>query len=164
MSGRNSFNYLFVKRIAHLLHIFVPFSRLSSNSHKEGIYAHPLVLIFLLLVNEIGLQFVIYFVGLLPSQFYVELSKTPDQRNFSLFRRLVIRSFGLVILNAVLKSLSTFFSSVLYVKWRMRLVLYLHSIYFTKQRYYHLLNTTQQNHNRSDYDQESVYENQIVQT
>ncbi|CAF0842871.1 unnamed protein product [Adineta ricciae] len=164
MSGRNSFNYLFAKRIAHLLHIFLPLSRLSLNSYKEGIYAHPLVLIFLLLANEIGLQFVIYFVGLLPSQFYVELIKAPDQRNFSLFRWLVIRAFGLVILNAFFKSLSTFLSSVLYVKWRMRLVLYLHSIYFTKQRYYHLLNTTQQNHNRSDHDQASVYENQTVQT
>lgn len=157
MSGKNSFNYLFIKRIAHLLHIFLPFSRLSSNSYKEGIYAHPLVLICLLLANEIGLQFVIYFVGLLPSQFYVELSKAPGQRNFPLFRWLVLRSFGLVILNAFLKSLSTFFSSMLYVKWRMRLVLYLHSIYFTKQRYYHLLNTTQQNHNRSNHDQTSVY-------
>ncbi|UJR20946.1 hypothetical protein I4U23_024055 [Adineta vaga] len=165
MSEKNSLNYLFVKRIAHLLHIFLPLSRLSLNDHnyRERLYTHPLILIFFILCNAIGLQFVIYYVGLLPSEFYVQLSKSPEQRDFPVFHRLVIRAFGFVILNAFLKSLSTFLSSILYVKWRMRLVLYLHSFYFTKQRYYHLLNTTQQN--RNDNDQAAiVYENYTIQT
>ncbi|CAF2404028.1 unnamed protein product [Rotaria sp. Silwood2] len=166
MSTTNSFNYLFLKRFAHLLHVFVPFSRLSLNvhNHNERIYTHPLILLLLILINEVGLQFVIYLVGLLPSQFYVELSKTPDKRDFAIFRWLVIRSFGYVTLNAFLKSLSTFLSSILYVKWRMRLVLYLHSFYFTQQRYYHLSNTTQQNQNRNDDDHVSAYENHSIQT
>jgi ABC-type uncharacterized transport system fused permease/ATPase subunit len=165
MNTKNSFNYLFLKRLAHLLYIFVPFSRLSLNvqNHNERFYSHPLILILLILVNESGLQFVIYYVGLLPSQFYDELTKAPEKRDFPLFRWLVICSFAFVALNAFLKSLSTFLSSLLYVKWRTRLVLYLHSFYFTQQRYYHLLNTTQQNQNRED-DQVPAYENHTVQT
>ncbi|CAF5159267.1 unnamed protein product, partial [Rotaria sp. Silwood1] len=45
----------------------------------------------------------------------------------------------------------------------MRLVLYLHSFYFTQQRYYHLSNTTQQNQNRNDNDHVSTYENHSIQ-
>ncbi|CAF1297455.1 unnamed protein product [Rotaria sordida] len=165
MSTTNSFNYLFLKRLVHLFHVFLPFSRLSLNvyNHNEPIYTHPLILILLILINEIGLQFIIYLVGLLPSQYYVELSKTPDKRDFVIFRWLVIRSFGYVALNAFLISLSVFLSSLLYVKWRMRLVSYLHSFYFTQQRYYHLLNTTQQNQNRNDNDHISTYENHSIQ-
>ncbi|CAF1117364.1 unnamed protein product, partial [Rotaria magnacalcarata] len=146
MSTTNSFNYLCIKRFAHLLHVFVPFSRLSLNvhNHNERIYTHPLILLLLILINETGLQFVIYLAGLLPSQYYVELIKAPDKRDFSVFR--------------------CFLSSILYVQWRMRLVVYLHSFYFTQQRYYHLSNATQQNQNRGDSDHLSAYENYSVQT
>jgi ABC-type uncharacterized transport system fused permease/ATPase subunit len=166
MSEKYSFNYLFLKRFAHLLHIFLPLSRLSLNvyNHNERIYLHPLVLILLTLINEGALQFVIYYVGLLPSYYYIELVKPPDKRDFSIILWLIIRSFGLVALNALLKSLSTLLSSLLYVKWRMRLVLYLHSFYFTKQRYYHLSNTTQQNQNKREDDHPTVYENYTIQT
>jgi ATP-binding cassette subfamily D (ALD) protein 4 len=169
MSTKNSFNYIFLKRFAHLIHVFLPISRLSLNVHdyKEGISTHPLFLIFLILINQIGLQFIIYYVGLIPSEFYVELSKSPKERDFPLFLWLVFRALAYAILNAFLKSLSSFLSSILYVKWRMRLVLYLHSFYFTQQRYYHLLNTTQQNPNRQiddDDDRASVYRNYTTQT
>ena len=166
MSTQNSFNYLFLKRFANLIHIFLPFSRLSLNvhNHYERIYSHPLVLILLILINEVGLQFVIYFVGLLPSEFYDQLTKPAEQRDMSLFRWLVLRSFAFVALNAFLMSLSTFLSSILYVKWRLRLVLYLHSFYFTQQRYYHLANTTQQNQNKTDDDRPLAFENHTIQT
>ncbi len=166
MSSTNSLNYLFVKRFVHLVHIFIPFSRLSLNveNHKEHFYSHPLILIFFLLINEVGLQFIIYFVGLLPKEFYSQLSKSPDKRDFPAFRWLIIRSFAYVALNAFLKSFSTFFSSILYIKWRGRLVTYLHSFYFTQQRYYHLLNTTQQNQNNDNHDHESAYQNHAIQT
>jgi ABC-type uncharacterized transport system fused permease/ATPase subunit len=166
MSTKNSFNYLFVKRLAHLLHVFLPLSRLSINvhGHHEHIYSHPLVLVLLILINESALQFVIYYVGLLSSEFLTELSKVPDKRDFVAFRWLTLRAFALVILNALLISLSTFLSSLLYVKWRMRLVLYLHSFYFTKHRYYHISNTTQQNSNKQDDEQTSAYQNYSIQT
>ncbi|CAF1365325.1 unnamed protein product [Adineta steineri] len=166
MSSKNSFNYLFFKRLGHLFHVFLPISRLSVNvnNHNERIYSHPLILILLILLNETGLQFIIYYVGLIPSQFYVQLGKSPNERDFKLFRWLVIRAFAFVILNAFLKSLSTLLSSILYVKWRTRLVLYLHSLYFTQQRYYHLLHTTQQNQNRNNDDRSIIYENHTVQT
>ena len=48
-------------------------------------------------------------------------------------------------MNVFFASLSTFLSSLLYIKRRTKLVLYLHSFYFTRRRYYHVLNTTQQN-------------------
>lgn len=166
MSESNSFNYLFVKRFAHLLHIFLPFSRLSLNvhNHNEHFYSHPLIFILLIFLNEIGLQFVIYFVGLLPSEYYDALGKSPDQRDFPAFRWLLFLSFALVALNAFLKSISTLLSSILYVKWRTSLVLYLHSFYFTQQRYYHLINTTQQNQNKRDEDNAAVYRNFTIQT
>jgi ABC-type uncharacterized transport system fused permease/ATPase subunit len=122
------------------------------------------VLVLLILINESALQFVIYYVGLLSSEFLTELSKVPDKRDFVAFRWLTLRAFALVILNALLISLSTFLSSLLYVKWRMRLVLYLHSFYFTKHRYYHISNTTQQNSNKQDDEQTSAYQNYSIQT
>ena len=103
MSAANSFNYLFLKRFAGLLHVFLPLSRLSLNVHQqyqEPLYTHPLILILLILVNEVGLQVVIYFVGLIPAQYYHQLGVRPDQRDFAKFRWLVLRSFGLVIVNA----------------------------------------------------------------
>jgi len=166
MSTKNSFNYLFLKRFARLLHVFLPLSRLSLNVHSdnERIYSHPLILVLLILINEIALQFVIYFVGLLSSEYFVQLGKSPGERDFVAFRWLVLRSFALVTLNALLKSLSPLLSSLLYVKWRMSLVFYLHSFYFTQRRYYHLSNTTQQNQNKREDDHAEVYQNYLVQT
>ncbi|CAF2550533.1 unnamed protein product [Rotaria sp. Silwood2] len=146
----------------HLLHVFLPLSRLSLNVHhhyREQWYSHPLIILLLIFFNEGALQYIIYLVGLLPSAFYIELRKPSNQRDYSVFVWLVLRSFAYVILNALLKSLSIFLSSLLYVKWRMRLVLYLHSFYFTQQRYYHLLNMTQQKQTR-----ENDYQNHSIQT
>jgi len=166
MSEKNSLNYVFLKRFAHLLHVFLPFSRLSLNVHNqnERFYSHPLFLILLILINEVGLQFVIYYVILLSSEYYGVLGKPVDQRDFSILRWLIIRSFALVALDAFLKSLSSLLSSLLYVKWRTSLVIYLHSFYFTQQRYYHLLSTTQQNQNKRENDHSTVYENYTIQT
>jgi len=166
MSEKNSFNYVFLKRFAHLLHVFLPFSRLSLNVHNqnERFYSHPLFLILLVLANEVGLQFVIYYVLLLPSAYYRALGKPTDQRDFSAVRWLVLRSFALVALDAFLKSLSSLLSSLLYVQWRTKLVLYLHSFYFTQQRYYHISNTTQQNPNKRENDHSIVIENYTIQT
>ena len=152
MKTSHGFNYLFCKRFARLLHVFLPLSRLSLNvqQNREYFFSHPLVLILIILLNEGALQYIIYLVGLLPSKFYTALGKPEGERDFGAFRWLVIRSFIFVIANAFLKSLSTLLSSLLYVKWRTRLVLYLHSVYFTKQRYYHLINTTQQCQTRED--------------
>ena len=143
MSSKNSFNFEFLKRFLHLLRIFIPFSCHSKYAidHKERFYSHSLVVICLILANEIGLQFVIYLVGQLSGAFTSALSISRDQRNYSAFTWLVIRSFGLVVLNAILMAFSIFLSSILYLKWRTRLVTYIHSYYFTKQRYYHLLNS-----------------------
>jgi ABC-type uncharacterized transport system fused permease/ATPase subunit len=166
MSSKNSLNYLFLKRFIHLLHIFLPFSRLSLNvyNQNERFYSHPLFLILLITINEVGLQFIIYFVGLIPSHFYDELGKSPDKRDFPAFRWLIVRSFAYVALNALLISLSTFLSSILYIKWRTRLVVYLHSVYFTQQRYYHVLNTTQQNQNNNNNDHVLDYQKHPIQT
>lgn len=145
MSQSNGFNLLFFKRSLRLFHVFLPLSRLSIDQYRESLLLHPLTLVIAGLLNEGALQYIIYLVGLLPSKYYTELGKPVDTRNQSSFRWLVLRSFCLVILNALLKSLSTFLSSLLYVKWRLRLVVYLHSFYLTKQRFYHLLNTTHEN-------------------
>lgn len=167
METNPGFNYLFCKRFVRLLHVFLPLSRLSVNinDHKrEQFYSHPLFLILLLLLNEGALQYVIYLVGLLPSKYLGQFNKPRSQIDFGTFRWLIIRSFLLVILNACLKSLSIVFSSLLYVKWRTRLVLYLHSLYFTKQRYYHLINTTQQCQTHDDESIVGSASNHTIQT
>jgi len=147
MGRTNSFNLEFLKRFFRLFSVFFSTSSnaLQTNDYRERFYSHPFILVLLILLTGVALQFVIYFVGLLPSAFYKALTQPADQRDFSAFHWLLFRSFGLVAINAFLKSLSTLLSSILYVKWRTRLVLYLHSLYFTKLRYYHLTNTTQQN-------------------
>jgi ABC-type uncharacterized transport system fused permease/ATPase subunit len=150
----NSFNLIFIRRLTQLVHIFLPLSRLSVNVHhnyRERIYLHPLVLILLLLANEGTLQYIIYLVGLVPSSYYSALGKPPNERDFGAFRWLVLRSFSLIIANALLKSSSDFLSSLLYVQWRMRLVVHLHSFYFTQKRYYHLLNAKQEIEHLSDH-------------
>lgn len=157
MKENHGFNFLFFKRSFRLLHVFIPFSRLSLNVHyeRERLYSHPLILILLILINEGLLQFVISKVLLIPSEFYEQLPKPTTERDPVVFRWLVIRSFAWVALDAFLMSLSKLLSSLLYIKWRIRLVSYLHSLYFTRQRYYHISNTTQQTGNRQNtiYDQ-----------
>ncbi|UJR17352.1 hypothetical protein I4U23_004247 [Adineta vaga] len=80
--------------------------------------------------------------GLLPSQYSFQLGKSSTERNLSEFHWLIIRSFFYVALDAFFKSLSTFLSSIIYIQWRKRLTVYLHSLYFTEQHYYHVLNPT----------------------
>lgn len=166
MGKTNGFNFLFFKRFLRLFHVFVPLSRLSLNVQQshERFYAHPLFLILLVLVNEGALQFVISRVLLIPSAFYEQLPKPPAERDSVAFRWLVIRSFGWVVLDAFLTALSKLLASFLYIKWRIRLTAYLHALYFTRQRYYHISNTTQQNGNKRDEDQALVYENYTIQT
>lgn len=166
MGENNGFNYLFFKRFLRLFHIFIPLSRLSLNVQQshERFYAHPLFLIFLVLANEGALQFVISRVLLIPSGFYDQLPKPSAEHDSVAFRWLVIRSFGWVILDAFLTSLSKLLSSFLYIKWRIRLIAYLHALYFTRQRYYHVSNTTQQNGNKREDEHALVYENYTIQT
>lgn len=166
MKENHGFNFLFFKRSFRLLHVFVPLSRLSLNVHQshERFYSHPLFLILLILINEAALQFVISRVLLIPSAFYELLPKPAAERDPVAFRWLVIRSFAWVAFDAFLASLSKFLSSLLYIKWRIRLVSYLHSLYFTRQRYYHVTNTTQQNGNRQGNARVLIYENYAIQT
>lgn len=139
MVNTKSFNIEFLKKFFRLLTILTR----TRNFSNERIYSQPFVFIILILLVSIGLEFVIYYVGLLPSEFYVELKKKADERDRSIFRNLVFRSFLLVIIDAFLTALVKLLSSILYIRWRTRIVLYLHSFYFTDQRYYHLINTTQ---------------------
>ncbi|CAF0768720.1 unnamed protein product [Didymodactylos carnosus] len=166
-------NFLFLKRFYNLFHVFIPISRLSLKNIDESsstsccsCYQHPLLLIFLILANEGLLQYIIYLVGLLPSKFYVQLSASPNNRDLPMFRWLVLQAFIYVCINAFLKSLSQFLASVLYVKWRTNLVCYLQTLYFTKQRYYHLSNTTYEQKTQQKQQQENsrTYKNYTLQT
>ncbi|CAF1250936.1 unnamed protein product [Adineta ricciae] len=112
MPSENNFNYLFIKRFIQLFRAI-----LSNPSDFNGhFYSHPLTLILLITVNQISLQFVIYLVGLLPSEYNFQLGKSPSERNLSEFHWLIIRSFLYVAINALLKSLSTFLSSILSIQ------------------------------------------------
>ena len=96
MHSTNSFNYLFLKRFIHLRQILIPLSSNSShdNHRHERFYSHPLFFILLIMLNEILVQFIVYLIRLVPSQFYDEFGKLPDKRDFPAFHWLIIRSFG----------------------------------------------------------------------
>ncbi len=150
ISTKNSFNYLFLKRFAYLLHVFLPLSRLPLNVHhdNERIYSHALILVLLILISEIALQFVIYFVGLLSSEYLVQLGKSSGERDFVAFRWLVIRSFAYLTLKALLKSFSPLLSSLLYqiqhnkikIKEKMIMQEYIKIIQYKRKKYIEKLN------------------------
>ncbi|CAF1236420.1 unnamed protein product [Didymodactylos carnosus] len=166
-------NLLFLKRFYKLFHVFIPISRLSlTNIDKNSStpkyscpYLHPLLLILVILGNEGLLEYVIYLVGLLPAKFYVQLGASPNNRDIPAFKWLVIQSFVYVCFNAFLKSSSHFLASILYVKWRTSLVCYLQTFYFTKQRYFHLSNTTYEQKYKQKQEEESrqTYKNYTLQ-
>ena len=167
MANTKSFNIEFLKRFRHLLSVLFPLPCRSTTVQKppdERIYLHPTILILIILLNSIVLEFVIYYVGLLPSNYYTSLTSKPEERDMSAFRSLILRSFILVIINAILQSFSILFASILYVRCRTRIVLYLQSFYFTERRYYHLANTTQTNKNILGNEQITYQKNDSIQS
>lgn len=77
-------------------------------------------------------QFVIFQVGVIPSQFYDILYR----KSLEAFKSLVVFAVSLILINALLKSLNQYICSLLYVNWRKSLTECLHKEYFHGRVYY----------------------------
>ncbi|XP_055216899.2 lysosomal cobalamin transporter ABCD4 isoform X5 [Gorilla gorilla gorilla] len=79
-------------------------------------------------------QFVIYRVGLIPSQYYGVLGN----KDLEGFKTLTFLAVMLIVLNSTLKSFDQFTCNLLYVSWRKDLTEHLHHLYFQGRVYYTL--------------------------
>nr|XP_054386809.1 lysosomal cobalamin transporter ABCD4 isoform X4 [Pongo abelii] len=79
-------------------------------------------------------QFVIYRVGLIPSQYYGVLGN----KDLEGFKTLTFLAVMLIVLNSTLKSFDQFTCNLLYVSWRKDLTEHLHRLYFRGRVYYTL--------------------------
>ncbi|XP_070578295.1 lysosomal cobalamin transporter ABCD4-like [Ptychodera flava] len=116
-------DWLFVKRFWRICKIIFP--RVKSSSF---------FLFMLLLVVALTEQFIVYWVGLIPSQYYAVLGEKDHEG----FKILVPRSLFLIVAVATAKSANQYLCDVLYIFWRHYLTRLLHKKYFQKFIYYQL--------------------------
>lgn len=112
-----------LKRCLKAIKIFFP-SLLSVSS----------CLFLLLVITTVGVEFVVYKVGLLSGQYYSVL----QNKNLPGFRDLALMSIGFIVLNAFMRSLIAFLASLLSIVWRKYLTLSLHKAYFANKNFYYL--------------------------
>lgn len=79
-------------------------------------------------------QFATYYVGLLPSEFYVALGS----RNIAAFRYLTAKSAIIILVKAFILAASKYFTSRFFLVCRSLCARKLHKLYFHRQAYYHL--------------------------
>lgn len=79
-------------------------------------------------------EFIIYAVGLIPSQFYQVLG----EKNLPGFVEKTLKSVGVIIAIAVVKALKTYISQILNLSWRQLLTRAVHRLYYTGIHYYQL--------------------------
>ncbi|PIK48919.1 ATP-binding cassette sub-family D member 4 [Apostichopus japonicus] len=118
-----SLDAVFLRRFAHILKIIFPalLSRISG-------------LFILLLVVAVGEQVAVYFVGLIPSNFYHVL----PAKDWAGFWSTLSESIMYIVLVASIKSAKQYISGILYVHWRESLTLYIHREYFQSANYYQI--------------------------
>lgn len=105
-----------------------------------GLCSVPTGLFFLLLCLCFLEQYLIYFMGLVPSKYYGVFG----ERNFEAFVLLTLRACGLILAISLVKSVKGYVDRVLYITWRQLLGRGLHRLYFSGINYYSLniLNTS----------------------
>ncbi|XP_033125750.1 ATP-binding cassette sub-family D member 4-like [Anneissia japonica] len=91
-------------------------------------------LFLLLIISAVGEQFLIYFVGLIPSKFYYVLG----YQDFHGFMQETWKALLLISCIALAKSCRQYISSLLCVHWRDQLTTYLHHLYLKDVCYYQL--------------------------
>ena len=84
-------------------------------------------------------QYVVYYVGIIPSRYYQVLG----DKDQDAFKVLTSECLGLVLVVSFVKGTRIFLSTVLYVNWRQLIDRALHKRYFTGVNYY-LLNVLDQ--------------------
>ncbi|XP_064113908.1 lysosomal cobalamin transporter ABCD4-like isoform X2 [Macrobrachium nipponense] len=105
-----------------------------------GVLSVPSGLFFLLLCLSCLEQYLVYYMGLVPSKYYGVFGG----RDFDGFVLLTLQSCGLIVAISGAKAVKDYINNVLYVTWRQLLGRGLHRLYFFGINYYTLnvLNTT----------------------
>jgi len=100
-----------------------------------------IIYFYLLLGSELGLQFIAYAVGLLPSRLIKHLI---DKNNSEFWKNFGI-GVGLLAINATVAALVVYFEKRMYIRFRYELTRKLLNRYFQKNNFYKLNNSSLDN-------------------
>ena len=95
-----------------------------------------LVLSLFILFLCLGQQVLVYYVGLLASQF----SKVLVDQDFEGFKHVLFRGLALTASVSFVNSLVQYAYQTLYLHWRQKMCFALHKLYFAQYNYYHINN------------------------
>lgn len=101
--------------------------------------SNTILLTLLLLVLCIGQQFIIYYIGMIPSNFF----KILGEKNETGFTPLLIRAFVLILLISLCNSTIKLTSGHLYVMWREKLTNLIQRKYFSSSTVLYSVNVAQ---------------------
>ena len=94
------------------------------------------ILALLILFLCLGQQILVYYVGLLASQF----SKVLVDQDSDGFKHVLFRALALTVGVSFANSFVQYAYQTLYLHWRQKMCFKLHKLYFTRYNYYHINN------------------------